>query len=258
MERIKEMKLVSVIIPAYQCAGTIGRAIDSVLLQEVPLEILVIDDQSRDDLERVLEPYLADDRVRYFRNEKNMGAARSRNRGVQLARGDYVAYLDADDWWEAGKLKKQLTLMEGTGAVLSSTARELVTPDGHRTGRIIGVRQKISYHSLLFHNSINCSSVVLSTDVARRFPMEHEDSHEDYITWIRILKEYGSAVAVNEPLLKYRLSSSGKSGSKFHSAAMTYKAYRYVGFGRIKAILCFCAYAVNGVRKYLLSYFIGL
>lgn len=244
----------SVIIPAYQCAGTIGKAIDSALAQEVPAEVLVLDDQSRDGLEEALAPYRSRPEVRYFRNERNLGAAGSRNRGVQLARGKYVAFLDADDWWERGKLKKQLALIRDSGAVLCSTGRELVTPEGRLTGRVIGVRQEITYRSLLLHNCINCSSVVLRTDVAREFPMEHEDSHEDYITWLRILKKYGRAVAVNEPLLKYRLSSTGKSGSKLQSAAMTYQAYRYVGFGRIKAGACFLAYAVNGVRKYLMSY----
>ncbi len=247
-------KLVSVVIPAYNCAGTIMCALDSVLAQDVPLEILVIDDMSSDHLCEVLEPYRKLPFLRYYRNEHSLGAAASRNRGVRLACGDYIAYLDADDWWEKDKLKKQLALMEQMGAVLCSTGRELITPGGECTGRIIGVRPVITYRSLLFHNCINCSSVVLKTEVAREFPMEHEDSHEDYITWLRILEKYGKAVAVDEPLLKYRLSSSGKSGSKLHSAGMTFRVYRYLGFGYLKSCLCFAAYAVNGVRKYLFSY----
>ncbi len=247
-------ELVSVVIPAYNCAGTIACALDSVLAQDVPLEILVIDDLSEDNLNEVLEPYRELPFFRCCRNEHNLGAAGSRNRGVQLARGEYVAFLDADDWWEKDKLKKQLALIEQESVVLCSTGRELLTPEGERTGRIIGVRPEITYRNLLFHNCINCSSVVLRKDVAKEFPMEHEDSHEDYITWLRILKKYGRAAAVDEPLLKYRLSSKGKSGSKLHSARMTFRVYRYLGFGYVKSCFCFAAYAANGVRKYLFSY----
>ncbi len=251
---MEENKLVSVVIPAYRCAGTIARALDSVLEQEVPLEILVIDDCSPDNLSEVLEPYRKLPFFHYYRNESSLGAAGSRNRGVGLAGGDYIAFLDADDWWEKDKLRKQMDLIERTGVVLCSTGRELTTPEGECTGRVIGVRSEITYRSLLLHNCINCSSVVLRADVASEFPMEHEDSHEDYITWLRILAKYGRAAAVNEPLLKYRLSSEGKSGNKLHSARMTFRVYRYLGFGYLKSGLCFAAYAANGVRKYLFSY----
>lgn len=248
---------VSVIMPAYRCEKTIGQAVDSALAQKVPLEVIVLNDQSPDALDAVMERYADDARVRYVRNSENLGAAASRNRGVSLARGRYVAFLDADDWWAEGKLARQLALLEQTGAVLCSTGRELVTPDGQLTGRVIGVRERITYRSLLLHNCINCSSVLLRTDVAREFPMQHEDSHEDYIAWLGILKKYGQAAAIDEPLLKYRLSFEGKSGNKLKSARMTYRAYRYAGFGALPAAGLFCAYAVNGVFKYARAYLGG-
>ncbi|MCC8105014.1 MAG: exopolysaccharide biosynthesis polyprenyl glycosylphosphotransferase [Clostridiales bacterium] len=244
--------IVSVIIPACSCEDTIERAIDSALAQEVSLEILVLNDASPDNLDAVMEQYCSEPRVRYSKNKSSIGAAATRNRGVQLASGKYVAFLDADDWWTQDKLKKQLALLEtgDSAPVLCATARELVTNEGRLTGHVIPVHETITYRRLLLHNCINCSSVVLRTDIAREFPMEHEDSHEDYITWLRVLKKYGKAVAVNEPLLKYRLTASGKSGGKLHSARMTYRAYRYAGFGRISSVFLFCAYAVNGVLKY--------
>lgn len=250
----KTEPLISVIMPAYRCSQTIEKAIDSALGQDVSLEILVLNDQSPDDLDQVMERYQEEPAVRYIRNEINLGAAATRNKGVQLARGKYTAFLDSDDWWEAGKLKKQLDLMQREQVVLCSTGRELVTPEGKLTGRIIGVREQITYRSLLLHNCINCSSVLMKTEVAREFPMEHEDSHEDYIMWLRVLKKYKRAAAVNEPLLKYRLTTRGKSGNKLQSAKMTYRAYRYAGFGRIPALFWFCAYAVNGVLKYAKAY----
>jgi teichuronic acid biosynthesis glycosyltransferase TuaG len=248
--------LVSVIIPAYCCAGTLQQAVDSALMQEVPLEVLVLDDCSPQPLEPVMEQYRADPRVRYLHNPKNLGAAQTRNRGVSLAQGKYVAFLDSDDWWSPGKLKAQLAAIEREQVVLCSTARELIRPSGEPTGHIIPVREQITYRSLLLHNCINCSSVLLLREVALEFPMDHEDAHEDYIAWLGILKKYGRAVGINEPMLNYRLTATGKSGSKLNSAKMTYFSYRYAGFGRITAGCLFLAYALNGVLKYSKAFLI--
>ena len=245
--------VVSVVMPAFRCAGTIGAAVASVLAQNVPLELIIVDDQPEENLEAVLGEYLLDPRVILLRNETNLGAAQSRNRGVAAARGEYIAFLDADDIWAPGKLEKQLARLAETGMVLCATARELITPEGTHTGRIIPVRPVITYRALLRHNAINCSSVVVRAEAVHRFPMAHEDSHEDYILWLKILKTYGPACAINEPLLYYRLSSTGKSGSKFRSARMTYRAYRYSGFSRIFSTVLFVSYAIHGVAKYALS-----
>lgn len=245
--------LVSVVIPAYRCAGTLAASIDSALAQDVPMEILVIDDCPDAPVAQVMEQYRDDGRVIYLRNEKNLGAAETRNRGVAQAKAPYVAFLDSDDLWRPGKLKKQLAALERTGYVLCCTARELMTPDGVFTGKIIPVKETISYKDLLKHNSINCSSVLIRTEVAKQFPMTFAESHEDYIMWLRVLQAYGNACGINEPLLQYRLSNTGKSGSKLKSAKMTFMVYRHMGFGIGKSILCFCSYAFHGVSKYLFT-----
>ena len=242
--------LVSVVMPAYNCAASIGDSIESVLCQDVPLELIVVNDRSPDDLDAAMEKYLHDDRVVYVTNEQNMGAAKSRNRAMEMARGKYIAFLDSDDIWLPGKLKKQLDILEQTGCVLCCTARALMTPEGVDDGRVIPVTEVITYKDLLRHNPIGCSSVVIRTEAAREFPMGHEDSHEDYIMWLQVLRKYGDARGINEPLLRYRLSNTGKSGSKFHSAKMTFMVYRYMGFSLPKSLLCFASYAINGVKKY--------
>lgn len=246
---IKE-PLVSVIIPAYNCAGTISEAIDSALKQRISKEILVINDCSVEDLNIVLKQYEHETEIRYIQNEKNIGAAATRNRGVQLARGKYIAFLDADDIWQPDKLEKQMKLLEETKHVMCVTARELIRPDGTHTGHVIPVQNIITYKDLLKHNSINCSSVVILREVALEFPMHHEDSHEDYIMWLEILGKYEAVSGINEPLLKYRVSNTGKSGSKWKSAKMTFMVYRYMGFGWMKAVFCFCSYAWHGILKY--------
>jgi glycosyltransferase involved in cell wall biosynthesis len=99
---------VSVIIPAYRAAGTIARALDSVLAQTAPpAEVFVVDDGSPDDLAAVVAAY--GERVTLVR-KPNGGAASARNLGLDLARGEFVAFLDADDYWEPHKLERQLAL----------------------------------------------------------------------------------------------------------------------------------------------------
>lgn len=242
--------LVSVIIPAYNCANFIHMALDSALDQDVPTEIIVINDCSSDNLDVIMEHYLQYPQILYLKNEKNMGVAESRNIGVSLARGKYIAFLDADDYWEKDKLKKQLKLIEETDAVLCSTARELMNPDGTLTGYVIPVKTEFTFRDLRLNNQINCSSVLIRTEVAREFPMHHDDSHEDYLMWLRVLEKYGNGCAVNEPLLKYRISNTGKSGNKWNSAKMTYRTYRYMGFGLFQSSWYFVCYAFYGLKKY--------
>lgn len=249
---MNDLYSVSVVIPAYNCAETVGQAVDSCLSQDIPVIIYCIDDGSTDDLEGALKPYLDMDCFHYVKNEKNMGVSKTRMRGVEMADTEYIAFLDADDWWAEGKLEKQLKLMKSTNAALTSTGRELMTHDGKSTGRIIGIDEVIDSKKILLTNCLNCSGVMVRRDAMLRFPMEHDDSHEDYISWIKIINEFGPARGINEPLLKYRLSHGGKSRNKLKSAVMNYKVYRYCGFGRLKSLALNVSYAFNGVKKYYL------
>jgi teichuronic acid biosynthesis glycosyltransferase TuaG len=237
-------------MPTYNCCNYIETAIHSVLIQDLPLELIIIDDCSTDNTNDLLSKYSSHCNIISIKNESNLGVAASRNKGVSLAKGKYVAFLDADDYWLPHKLSRQLDTIEAKQRVLCATGRELMTPSGELTGKILPVPENITYRMMLGQNLINCSSVLLLREVALEFPMDYEDSHEDYIMWLRILQKYQKACAVNEPLLKYRLSNSGKSGSKLHSAKMTFKVYRYMGFGIIKSCMCFISYAVHGVLKY--------
>lgn len=243
--------LVSVVMPTYNCAKYIGKAVESVMVQSVSLELIIIDDHSADGTDQVLAPYLSDVRIRYYRNEENLGVAASRNRGVALAKGKYIAFLDADDYWTPEKLQRQCALMETRGAVLSSTGRELMDQDGRLTGKCIGIPEQITYRKLLKGNVINNSGAMVKTSVAREFPMVQDHLHEDYIMWLSILKKYKTAYGINEPLLKYRVVKGSKSANKWKSARMTYGVYRYMGLSGIQALYYFGFYAVRGVLKYM-------
>ncbi len=246
----EERPLVSVVMPVYNASSTLAQAVASVYAQQVPFELYLIDDGSTDDPLSVLGAYLQLPNFHFLKNESNMGVAKTRMRGVEEAGTKYVAFLDADDWWEEGKLKEQLAAMEESGAVLSSTGRELMRPDGSSMGKIIRIPERIDEKLILRSNYLNCSGVMVTRPAMLAFPMQHDDSHEDYISWINMIKAYGPALGIDKPYLKYRMSDHSKSGSKLHSAAMNYKVYRYCGFGRFRSLILNLSYMWNGVRKY--------
>ena len=105
---------VSVIIPAFNAADTIVRAIDSVRSQNTPsLEIIVIDDGSVDDTVNVVRSCIrAGENIQLIKMPKNSGVSAARNAGIKVARGKFLAFLDADDIWLPEKLRKQIEVME--------------------------------------------------------------------------------------------------------------------------------------------------
>lgn len=245
--------IVSVIIPAYNCSQYIEKAIESVLIQEISLEIIVIDDCSTDDLVNVIKKYMDLDCFTYLINEKNLGVAATRNRGVKIAKGYYIAYLDADDWWKHGKLIKQIEILETNQYALCYTGRDLVKADGTYVSTIIHNNEVINYNMLLRHNCISCSSVILPTAIAKEFPMCNDEFHEDYINWLKIVKKYGQAYGIKEALIVYRQSINGKSRNRLRSARMTYGVYRVMQIGLIKSFLLMCSHLLHGLKKYSIS-----
>lgn len=242
--------IVSVVMPAYNCEKYIGEAIRSVLAQSVPLELIIIEDSSGDGTGDVIRGFLPDERITYICNEKNAGVAASRNKGIELAKGKYIAFLDSDDYWTSDKLKRQVDFMEDGDKVLSSTGRELIDERGVSTGKIIGIPDAIGYKDLLKGNVLNTSGVMVQASVAKKYRMVQDHLHEDYIMWLSILKEHGMAYGINEPLLKYRVMQGTKSGNKLKSAKMTFGVYRYIGLNILQACYYFCHYAINGIKKY--------
>jgi len=130
----KKVPKVSVIIPTYNRAHLVGRAIRSVLNQTYQdFEIIVVDDHSTDNTEEVVKSF-NDPRIRYIRHEKNRGGSAARNTGIRAARGEYIAFLDDDDYWLPTKVEKQISLFEqapaDVGMVYSGFA--LVNPSCSR------------------------------------------------------------------------------------------------------------------------------
>lgn len=103
--------LVSIIMPSYNTAQYIKNSIDSILAQTYKnWELLIVDDCSTDNTDEIVARF-NDSRITYVKNEKNSGAAISRNRALKMAKGKWIAFLDSDDLWTPDKLEKQLAFM---------------------------------------------------------------------------------------------------------------------------------------------------
>jgi succinoglycan biosynthesis protein ExoO len=107
---------VSVITPAYNVAPYIGQAIESVQAQTLPdWEMIIVDDASTDETAQVVQRYLDDPRIKFFQNEQNMGAGYTRNRALDAATGEWIAVLDADDWYAPHRLERLVAFAEDWG-----------------------------------------------------------------------------------------------------------------------------------------------
>ena len=244
--------LISVIMAAYNAEQTVEEAIRSVLRQTYSeLELLVIDDGSTDGTLAVVQTIAkTDQRVRLIQNPHNMGVSASRKRGLKEAAGEWIAILDSDDAWEPDKLEKQITLQEKTGAELLFTGSAFMSSDGKRLDYILQVPEKISYRQLLKQNLISNSSALVRRSLYRQFYTSGDMMHEDFATWLKILRTGREAYSVNEPLLIYRLAKSSKSGNKIKSAKMNWNTYRNVGLPIHKCLYYMGQYTFRSIRKY--------
>lgn len=138
----RELGLVSIIMPSYNTAAYIKESIQSVLNQTYTnWELIIVDDCSTDSTDEVLET-IKDSRIRYFKNDKNSGAAVSRNKALREAKGQWIAFLDSDDLWMPEKLEKQIYFMESNGYAFSYTNYEEIDIEGNKTGiRVTGPKK---------------------------------------------------------------------------------------------------------------------
>lgn len=189
------MPKISVVLPVYNGARYISRAIESVGRQTfTDWELIVLDDGSTDATSDVIRPLAERDRrIRYLRNPENLGVQKSLNRGLREARGECIARIDDDDWWEdAQKLEKQVEFLDShPDAVLVGTGTIVVNEEGKELIRFLQPETDAEIRGkILFRNCFTHSSVVFRKDLALRFGGYSEDEKvrhvEDYDLWLKL------------------------------------------------------------------------
>lgn len=245
---------VSIIIPVYNGEKYIKDTLNSILGQTYKnFEVIVIDDYSSDNTFSILNEYAnKDNRIKIFKNDQNMGVSKTRNKAVELAKYNWIAFLDADDLWEKDKLEKQINLLiNNQDSKLFYTGSKFIDDDGKLYDFELSIPEKIEYKKLLKQNLISCSSVLVLKDLFLKYKMQSDKMHEDFALWLQILKnDIKYAKGIDEPLLIYRIARNSKSSNKFKSAMMNYRVYKFVGLNFFQRIYYMLIYTLKGLKKY--------
>ena len=243
--------MISIIVPVYNAGRFIKETIECVLSQSYSdFELLLVDDCSPDDSAEIIKSF-TDPRVKYIKQPENMGAYAARNRGLEEAKGRYIAFLDADDIWDKDKLKKELEFMQKENAGFVFTGYEFADENGVGTGAVVKVPHTLDFKHALNNTNIFTSTVLIdrekiSDDLIR---MPHIKS-EDTATWWQILMAGHLAYGLNENLVKYRRSGGTLSSNKFEAIRRIWRLYREIAKLSVpSACLHFVSWAVTAVLR---------
>lgn len=220
--------LVSIIMPSYNTASFIAESIQSVLAQSYKdWELIIVDDCSTDNTDNVVKPYLTDERIRYLKNEKNSGAAVSRNRALRGTKGKWIAFLDSDDLWMPEKLTKQISFMEKNGYHFSYTNYLEIDTEDHRNGITVTGPKRITRTGMYNYCWPGCLTVMYDRDVVGLIQISDIKKNNDYAMWLKVCQK-ADCYLLDEELALYR---RGRVGSVSTHSIRTmigwhYKLYR--------------------------------
>ena len=215
--------LVSIIMPSYNTAPYIEETIQSVLNQTYTnWELIIVDDCSTDNTDEVLET-IKDDRIRCFKNEKNSGAAVSRNKALREAKGQWIAYLDSDDLGMPEKLEKQIEFMKENGYTFSYTNYEEIDVDGNKTGVRITGPKKITKTGMFNYCWPGCLTVMYDAEKVGLIQIEDIKKNNDYAMWLKVCKK-ANCYLLDECLGQYR---KGRVGSVSTHSIKTMIGWHY-------------------------------
>lgn len=222
--------MVSIIMPTYNCGQFIAESIRSVLAQTyADWELIIVDDCSTDDTVSVVASF-CDPRLRFMRNECNIGAALTRNRALREARGHWVAFLDGDDLWEPVKLERQVRFMEKNGYVFSYTCYSEMDADGVATGVTVSGPRRVTKAGMYAYCWPGCLTVMYDASVVGLVQIEDIKKNNDYAMWLKVCHK-ADCYLLEENLAWYR---RGRSGSVSSNGVLTMIKWHYRLFRNVE------------------------
>lgn len=247
--------LVSVIIPVYNSQKTLCRTIDSVLKQTYKnLEVVLVDDCSNDDSVSIIEDFqMKTENIILYKMTKNQGAGVARNKALEIARGQYVAFIDSDDWWDPFKIEKQINLMVAKHVHFCFTAIEMVDCAGNVVKGKRKIKEVVSYNKLLKNTMIATSTVVIDRAYYNDFRLQTRRGGQDYATWLYLLRNGNFAYGINEALCKYTIGNKNSlSGNKIKSIKQVWDIQtKQENINKLRALFNVSAFIFNAFKKYL-------
>ena len=245
------MQLVSIITPYYKKKKYIELTINSVLQQTYKnFELIIIyDDQNKEDLNLLKNLTKKDKRIKLYINKKNLGAGRSRNKGIKLCQGSLIAFLDADDLWTRNKLKKQIFFMKKSLVDISHTSYHIINSDNKKIGNRIA--KDMNHKLLLSSCDIGLSTVIMKKEIiTNKIKFANINTKEDYVLWLKITLDNKKIFALKNNLTKWRKLNDSLSASKIQKLHDGYLVYRkYMNFSLAKSFICLLLLSFNYVLK---------
>ena len=246
--------LISIIIPVYNCEKYIARTIETVKSQiYTNWELIIVNDGSKDDSLNEIQEQIQDikEKVKLINSNKNQGAAKARNAALEVASGKYIAYLDADDLWEKGKISKQINFMKNNNIIFSYTSYARIREDGTFLN-IVKAPKMMGYKDLLKSTIMLTSTIMIDISKVPKeiLKMPNLKIAEDTQTWLNILKTGVTAYGLDENLAKYRKRKGSASYNKIESTIGIWKVYRkYQSIGVIKSSYYILLHILNAIKK---------
>ena len=230
--------MISIIMPYYKKRQYVKEAITSVLKQTFKnFELLIIyDDEDKQDIEFIKKIIFKDKRVKLIINNKNLGAGLSRNKGIKLAKGKLIAFIDCDDIWHIEKLKMQLKFMNDNKIKISHTYYKVI----NKNKKLINVRKskkQLNYLELLKSCDIGLSTVILEKKLINNyFCFPDLKTKEDYVLWLKLAKKGYVFNVLNKPLSSWRKVKNSLSSSKVQKISDGLKVYlNFMNFNILKS-----------------------
>lgn len=221
-------KLVSIITPTYNAEKFVAQTIESVLRQtHQNWELVIVDDCSSDTTFDILQVFAnQDSRIKIFQLERNSGPGVARNFAIQQAKGNYIAFLDADDLWKPQKLTKQLQFMEDENLPMTFSFYEQIDEEGKSLHKQITAPLEVSYNQLFYCNWIGNLTGIYSVDFFGKIPISSIKKRQDWILWLTLVQKIKTVKPVPESLAFYRVRKNSVSSSKVKLIQYNYAIYR--------------------------------
>ena len=212
-------------MPNYNCEKFIPETIESVLAQTYSnWELIIVDDCSTDNSINVINSYAQNDnRIKLIVNEKNSGAAHSRNVALREAKGKWIAFLDSDDLWLPEKLEKQIRFMVDNGYCFSFTKYAHVNEKTERTGEVVTGPRKVTKRKMFRYCYLGCLTVMYNSEAIGVLQISDDiKKRNDYALWLKACKK-ATAYYLGETLALYRK----REGSISHQSKFSLIKYHY-------------------------------
>ena len=243
--------LISIIIPFYQKKNYLEQTIKSIAKQsQKNFElILVYDDPDKSDLPHVLRVLKDIKRKTIIINKKNIGAGPSRNIAILKAKGEFIAFIDADDVWKKHKLKNQLLFMLSNKIKFSFTSYSIINKK-NTIIKLIKAKRTIDYNDLIKSCDIGLSTVMVKKDLLKKNKFPRIKTKEDYILWLKLSKQNIKMMGINQSLVSWRKLDNSLSSSIFQRIKDAFYVYNnFLKFSFIKSIYYISIMSLNFFRK---------